>query len=149
MNKQQLQQEIEALQKQLEEKQKALAAMPEKWEPKGEWYVDREGDASMCDDGAFAEFGNCFPSKEQAEKASKAMRAHNLLRAYVAEFAPEYNPNWKDGQEEKAYLVKSNAEFGEWTVFAHGVYKAAGTVYMPVDVAHELCRKLNTGEVEL
>lgn len=33
MNKQKLQQEIEALQKQLEEKQKALAAMPEKWDP--------------------------------------------------------------------------------------------------------------------
>lgn len=31
MNKQQLQQEIETLKKQLEEKQKMLAAMPDKW----------------------------------------------------------------------------------------------------------------------
>ena len=41
MNKQQLQQEIAELQKQLEEKQKALSAMPDKWEPKGgEFFVN-------------------------------------------------------------------------------------------------------------
>lgn len=137
MNKQQLQQEIESLQKKLEEKQKALAAIPDKWEPKGWGYLDRAGLQCEC------------AIRQRAEKTTKAMRSYNRLLAYVAEFAPDWEPNWKDGLEEKAYLSKSNADFGEWTVFVHNIYKAAGVVYMPVDVAIDLCRKLNSGEVEL
>lgn len=153
MNKQQLQKEIEALQKQLEEKQKALAAMPEKWEPKGgDYWVNSWGQICFAEGISSKEnrdFGAEHATREQAEKAAKAMRAHNRLLAYVSEVVPEYNPNWKDGLEEKAYVAKSNADFGEWTVFVHGIYKAAGVVYMPVNAARELCRKLNSGEVEL
>lgn len=151
MNKQQLQQEIAELQKQLEEKQKTLSAMPDKWEPKGgDFVVDFNGFVSRAptaDDTRV--FGTEYATREQAEKAAKAMLAHNRLLAYVAEFAPDYEPDWSDSTEEKAYVAKSHGVTGRWSCFVHATYKAVGLVYMPVDVADELCDKLNSGEVEL
>lgn len=151
MNKQQLQQEIADLQKQLEEKQKALSAMPDKWEPKGGMhYVNGEGSLSCANSTDETRlFGMEYATREQAEKAAKAMLAHNRLLAYVAEFAPDWEADWSDEGEEKAYLSKSHSKSGIWTVFVHATYQAAGIVYMPVSVADELCNKLNSGEVEL
>lgn len=149
MNKQQLQQEIEALQKQLEEKQKALAAMPEKWEPKGgDFWINENCDVvHMINDGFYdAVCGLSYQTRQQAEKASKAMRAHNRLLAYVAEFAPDsfcselcfasvaYDPN-----KDKFVTVVSGCM----------AYRSLTDVYMPTKVAEELATKLNSGEVEL
>ena len=146
-NKQQLQQEIAELQKQLEEKQKALAAIPEKWEPKGGgWFVDYEGDAVCCpSDELTKEFGVERKTHKQAEKAAKAMRAHNRLLAYVAEFAPDWEPDWRC-EDCEAHCIKLVGGVYE---YEYNVYERVGTVYMPYDVAIELCRKLNSGEVEL
>ena len=75
MNKQQLQQEIAELQKQLEEKQKALAAMPDKWEPKGGgFWIDSYGELIKCDSNDKSRlFGMEYITREQAEKAAKAI----------------------------------------------------------------------------
>lgn len=152
MNKQQLQQEIEALQKQLEEKQKALAAMPEKWEPKGgDYWVNSWG--QICFAGGISgkekrDFGAEHATRQQAEKAAKAMRAHNRLLAYVAEFAPDWEPDWLDEYQLKAEVVFS-ASSGEWYVECSVNCFNPSAVYMPEYVAEELAAKLNTGEVEL
>ena len=144
MNKQQLQQEIEALQKQLEEKQKALAAMPDKWEPKGgEYWVNAHG-MVRHDSTAMVtrNYGAEYATRQQAEKAAKAMRAHNRLLAYVAEFAPDYEFK-PEGQNHFVYDNgrKWKADYTSWRI--------VGAVYMPEDVAAELAAKLNSGEVEL
>lgn len=151
MNRQQLQQDILELQEHLEEKQKSLAAMPDKWEPKGgEYYVSWEGLVRFSDSTGDARiFGVEYATREQAEKALMATRAHNRLLNYVAEFAPDYQPDWSDENEEKAYLSKLHRNGGGWVVFVHAAYQSAGIVYMPASVADELCNKLNSGEVQL
>lgn len=146
MNKQQLQQEITELQKQLEEKQKALSAMPDKWEPKGgDFFVNINGKISHCPNSGslkdFSEFGVEYTTREQAEKAAKAMRAHNRLLAYVAELAPDMPIG-------DAYVAWS-CDSGNWDVFVNRKYRTAGAVHMPYEVAAKLCNKLNSGEVEL
>lgn len=146
MNKQQLQQEIEQLKKRLEEKQKALAAMPEKWEPKGgDYIIESNGavyHAPTVDDTRF--FGTEYDTREQAEKAAKAMRAHNRLLAYVAEFAPDYQMSIGD----VGWVVCYDSDNGKWRyTWCIDVY--AGAVCMPEHVAEELTAKLNSGEVEL
>lgn len=151
MNKQQLQQEIAELQKQLEEKQKALSAMPEKWEPKGGRFVVLidgrifEMGGICCD--SEASFGVAHQTCEQAEKAAKAMRAHNRLLAYVAEFAPDWESGCDKGVERYyVYFDLARMEYAH----CYDVYtKNMGTVYMPENVAIELASKLNSGEVEL
>lgn len=148
MKKQQLQQEIAELQKQLEEKQKALAAMPEKWEPKGgDWYVCGVSGEVISAASAYETraFGVERATLEQAEKAAKAMRAHNRLLAYVADFAPDWEPNWSH-EDCEAHCVKLVDGVYE---YEHNVCKRIGTVYMPRYAAEELCDKLNSGEVEL
>lgn len=150
MNKQQLQQEIEALQKQLEEKQKALAAMPEKWEPNGgEYCVDAYGRVIKFEsEEESRDFGSEYETRQQAEKAAKAMRAHNRLLAYVAEFAPDWEPDWLDDYQLKVEVV-FNASSGEWCAECSLNSFNPSTVYMPEYVAEELAVKLNSGEVEL
>lgn len=146
MNKQQLQQEIEALQNQLEEKQKALAAMPDKWEPKnGGYLVDFNGEvvrAPSSDETRV--FGTEYTSRQQAEKAAKAMRAHNRLLAYVAEFAPDFSYKFDDVKWFVSYDTDTLTWFADFcTDFVVGV------AFMPESVARELAAKLNSGEVEL
>lgn len=146
MNKQQLQQEIEALQKQLEEKQKALAAIPDKWEPKGGGYwVNAHGmvrhDTTI---GATRCYGVEYATREQAEKSAKAMRAHNRLLAYVAEFAPDYE--FRAGAEN--WLVCYDYDASKWMADVT-CDRIAGAVYMTEKCAHTLAHKLNSGEVEL
>lgn len=151
MNKQQLQQEIEQLKKQLEEKQKALAAMPDKWEPKGgKWFVTLGGSVSSIGEPhcCVASFGMEYATREQAEKAAKAMRAHNRLLAYVAEFAPDWEPDWLDEYQLKAEVAFS-ALSGEWYAECSVNCFNPSAVYMPEHVAEELAAKLNSGEVEL
>ena len=146
--KQQLQQEIAELQKQLEEKQKALSAMPVKWELEGgEWYIMSSGmvDCTGVPAQIVASFGMEYATREQAEKAAKAMRAHNRLLAYVAEFAPDYEydcggMNW---------TVWQCAESLNWDINWYSTIKVVGCVYMPEHIAKELAAKLNSGEVQL
>lgn len=148
MNKQQLQQEIEALQKQLEEKQKALAAMPDKWEPKGgDWWVTHYGSAERAESKRGASrFGVEYSTRQQAEKAAKAMRAHNRLLAYVAEFAPS-----SFCSELCLASVTYDPQKNKWVTVVQGcmAYRSPTDVYMPTRVAEELSAKLNSGEVEL
>jgi len=151
MNKQQLQQEIADLQKQLEEKQKALSAMPDKWEPKGgEFFVNVDSSITHCQNSGsyrkFADFGVEYATREQAEKAAKAMRAHNRLLAYVAEFAPDYESHKVTG-EFNAFVFWS--ERYKHYEFDYDTNKVIGTVYMPLTVAELLVEKLNSGEVQL
>ena len=151
MNKQQLQQEIAELQKQLEEKQKALSAMPDKWRPKaGKFYVDEDGAVSEITSHFISnqDFGNQHATREQAEKAAKAMRAHNRLLAYVAEFAPEFVGDWREQEQGKSFVLFDN-ESKRW--FSATAYRDrnASSVYMPRHIAEDLAAKLNSGEVEL
>lgn len=150
MNKQQLQQEIAELQKQLEEKQKALSAMPDKWEPKGGGFtIDLDGMVEQFNRSSkCAEFGIEYATREQAEKAAKAMRAHNRLLAYVAEFAPEFAGDWRDQEQGKSFVLFDN---GSRRWFAATAYRdrSASSVYMPRHIAEDLAAKLNSGEVEL
>lgn len=150
MNKRQLEREIVELQKQLEEKQKALASAHDKWEPEGgNYYVTSSGGISSGESvGWTCRFGLEYATREQAEKAAKAMRAHNRLLAYVAEFAPDWEPDWLDEHQLKAGVIFS-ALNGEWVVDYAVICFNPSAVYMPECVAEDLAAKLNSGEVEL
>lgn len=151
MNKQQLQQEIADLQKQLEEKQKALSAMPEKWEPKGgKFSIDHNGTVTyVASQSDCQEFGTEYATREQAEKAAKAMRAHNRLLAYVAEFVTcGWEADWLDAEQAK-YYVSFSCKHMCWDPMVARETLSVGVVYMPRYAAEDLCNKLNSGEVEL
>lgn len=124
----------------IEEKQK-------QWEPEGgEFLCHHTGFIvdSNKDDFASKINGCAYKTGKQAEKAAAAMRTHNRLLAYVAEFAPDYEfafgkENW--------YVCNLNG--GDFSAGGDIYIKDVGKVYMPKDVALELRRKLNSGEVVL
>lgn len=120
----------------------------EKWEPKGgNWYIDCKGDvyAGVSTEGTCV-FGVERETKELADAAAVEMRIFNRLLAYRDEFAPGYNPDWPNHNEDKFYIYKCG-ESWDWSKNATDGF--AGGVYMPKDVAKELVRKLNSGEVVL
>ena len=153
--------DMNTLQKQLEEMKQKIAELEalvnnqqgksevKQWEPVGgEWYVDCTGDASEAPSSeGCREFGLERPTEEQAEKARDEMRVYHRLLAYVHEHAPdyEYNPD-----EDNYYIEKNLYDFSDkYRIDSDSSYKRVGVVYMPEDVAGELCRKLNSGEVVL
>ena len=127
-----------------------LAAMPMQWEPKGGcYYVGIDGGVSAgTPNYKCAEFGIERKTREAAERAAIEMRKFNRLLAYRDEFAPGYEPDWNNGEEVKVCVFQDHKS-GEYHVADNMQCQTLGAVYMPVDVARELCRKLNSGEVVL
>lgn len=122
----------------------------EQWEPKGgEYYITCDGfiEKTTISDSNLNKnlFGNLFSTKSQAERAARNMRTFNRLLAYVDEFDPEYE--WRCGEANYYIIVDSNTNKFEYDYDAF-LYKT-GMVYMSQEVAQELCRKLNSGEVIL
>ena len=126
-----------------------LDAMPKRWEPKGgEWYVSTSGAVSNYNTSSDCRmFGAERKTREAAERAAIEMRKFNRLLAYRDEFAPGYEPDWND-ETEKTYVFQDRAS-GKYQVADNIMCQTLGAVYMPFDVAHSLCRKLNSGEVVL
>lgn len=141
----------------IEEMERQLAALKaevaqetkqKQWEPEGGEYLCHHTGFivdSNEDDFASKVNGCVYKTENQAEKAAAAMRTHNRLLAYVAEFAPDWEPVFGGGKE---FYVGYFPELEEYGVDSHYV-KSLGAVYMPKHVAEELCRKLNSGEVVL
>lgn len=99
-------------------------------------------------DMARADFGNYFYSQQEAEEAAKQVRQLLRLRAYVREFAPDYKPDWGDYTEQKWY-INFDGVANKWSYSNNQFMRTVATVYMPKEVAVELVRKLNLGEVVL
>ena len=110
----------------------------EQWNPKvGEWIID------MYSEQEYA--GLVRETKEQAESAAKKMRAFNRLLAYVDEFDPDYN--YRKGISN--YYIYYYHGSGRYEYHYSKETQTLGAVYMSKEVARELCRKLNSGEVIL
>ena len=157
--------DMNTLQKQIEEMKQKLAELEslvhnqqekpnvKQWQPVGgEWWVDTTGDVSEAPSSEeHRQFGTERPTEEQAEKARDEMRVYHRLLAYVHEHAPDYVYD-KDADN---YYIENNLDEDEGVGFDYYRtdydcnYKRVGLVYMPEDVAEELCRKLNSGEVVL
>ena len=123
---------------------------PEQWQQQGgDWFVHPSGCVTgAISSSSYQNFGVERLTKELAEKACDAMRIHNRLLAYVHEFAPKYNPDAID-QRERKYFVFFDKSTNKW--YCNHTYASllGGAVCMPHDVAKELVRKLNSGEVVL
>ena len=126
-----------------------LASMPKQWEPEGgDYFIDPDG---LIMDGVsvgnYRSFGTERKTREAAERAAIEMRKFNRLLAYRDEFAPGYEPDWSDDAE-KSYVTQCHTS-GKYQVADNMLCQTLGAVYMPYDVARELCLKLNSGEVVL
>lgn len=151
MNRAELESKVKALGLELLQAKERLAAMPKKWEPKGgKWFVTLGGSVSSIGEphSGVSSFGSEYSTQEQAEKAAKAMRAHNRLLAYVAEFAPDWEVDWSNPEQAK-YLVYFDNHKGSYGYARAFSDHSLGAVYMPQEVAVKLAAKLNRGEVEL
>jgi hypothetical protein len=125
-----------------------------KWKPEGGYYFIRgDGSIGMArkipNDAPdyYKEEGRTYPTQKLAEKARKMIRPYQRLVAYVLEHAPNWQPDWKDDEKYKTSVVYDH-DFERWEVCGTK-FSEYCTLYMPKDVAEELCNKLNSGEVEL
>lgn len=122
----------------------------EQWEPKGgSYYITCDGfvEKTTISDSNLNKnlFGNLFSTQEQAESAAKKMRTFNRLLAYVDEFDPEYEFNI----DKTNFYIELNHAKTEYQVEKTYCYENLSTVYMSKEVAKELCRKINSGDVVL
>lgn len=120
----------------------------EKWEPKGgRHYISMEGQIMLStqrSDEAIC-FGIHRETVDECVKAKDAIRTFNRLLAYRDEFDPDYEFTKGDDN----CFVYYNILLSKYDYFWQQNHKMVGTVYMSEEVARELCRKLNSGEVVL
>lgn len=84
-------------------------------------------------------------NKQQAEKAAAEIRKFSRLLAYRDEFAPDYKPYFECDDGKAKIIFVSGKYYMLKDIFSQNV----ATVYFPEDVAIELVKKLNSGEVVL
>jgi hypothetical protein len=126
----------------------------EQWEPKdGGWIIDIGKPNPVIDIHSYP-IGDMYieqehsgltrETKDQAERAAKKMRTFNRLLAYVDEFDPDYQFDYHKSNHYIEYCSGVRKYFAGCTDCD---YEKLGIVYMSREVAEELCRKLNRGEV--
>lgn len=137
-------------------------SQPAKWEPKRvsseELYFYINDDSSLTagielnrsSDRNRRLFGNYFLTKQQADEAVEHARKLLRLRAYVDEFTPaEWEANWNIRPLNEKCSVYYCHLTKKWSYDRLLNSQDPTAVFMPKSVAEELCRKLNSGEVEL
>lgn len=93
-------------------------------------------------------FGNVRDCKRLADAAAKRMITNNLISAYVDEMAPSYAPNWNDSTGLR-YTIGYSYPRSKYVVIMSSHIRNLSDVYMPKEIANELCEKLNSGEVDI
>ena len=136
------------------------APNPVQWEPKRLdenekfWSISGTGtvfssyNINPSTDYERTSFGNYFYTEQEAEEAAKQVRQLLRLRAYVREFVPYWKADWGDSNEQKWYIY-FDEKYKEWSYGNNQFMRSVTVVYMPENVAIELARKLNSGEVVL
>jgi len=120
------------------------------WQPKGgNWYVYMDGTVKNGRSlNESAVFGIERKTEEEAKEAYEAMRTHNRLLAYVAEFDSDWKADWGDTEQRK-YCVYMDYDENMYMTNWSANYKHAGDVYMSQECVTKLVKKLNSGEVVL
>ena len=109
----------EELQKQINDLQDQLNTLPDepkevkKWDPKGgAFFIYENGTISGFTNSFFEgqkeiiEFGLSYPTQLQATKARDAIRIHNRLLSYVAEFGGDWEADWENKNQKKYHIDK-------------------------------------------
>lgn len=118
------------------------ANTPPQWQPEGgRWCVSISGAVvTAYRSKGISEFGSAHSTQIKAEKARDAMRIHNRLLAYVAEFDTT-------GNDVCSIAILNGGKYDY--AFRTPGKRTLGTVYMSEPCARELAEKLNSGEVTL
>ncbi|MBK2126251.1 hypothetical protein [Fangia hongkongensis] len=128
-----------------------LEIVKKNWEPRGGAYqIGSDGLTfyGYKDNPEVCDFGMSRRTKENATKAAKKMRTFNRLLAYVDEFDPDFEFKHVENDVEHNWLVFFDQNENKYDCYYYPE-KFLGAVFMSKEVARELCRKLNSGDVEL
>jgi hypothetical protein len=91
--------------------------------------------------------GNAFSSKENALKASKAMRTHNKILQYIIENDSDWEADWDDHDQMKSFPW-FNHSTKKWHSTFDTILQAAGALYCSKKCCEELVELLNNGWLE-
>ena len=87
-----------------------------------------------------------FNTAEIALRVDKILEPSRFIAQYVFEHAPDYAPDFEDGEAEKCYVVFTD---GVYKIHSNNRIQNLGVVYMPRHIAVALCKLLNSGEYKL
>lgn len=121
-----------------------------KWQPKGgNWSIDSAGDefnyGSSSDPSRL--FGTERATQAQAERAAVEMRRFNRLLALRDELCGDDVVDW--GIKTEKFVIYHNHQQGQWKWARYETRQDVTVHFSDVESAHEACRMLNSGEVEL
>ena len=91
--------------------------------------------------------GNAFSSKENAQKASKAMRTHNKILQYIIENDSDWEADWND-RSQKKWFIRFNRAENKWKSDYNTYSQKAGGLYCSHQCCDELVELLNNGWLE-
>ena len=159
MNNKEIMKKIGELEQQIAELKEAAQKQDESkvWRPKENeeyWYCDSNISA-FCDifncvevDTKRFDIGNCFPTKEHAERVAKEFRMLLKLWQYHDMFCPDYVPDWEDGDEFKYFVYYTTYE-KLWAIDSRVYSKEPTQVYFDSkETARKVCDLLNGEEEE-
>ena len=124
----------------------------EKWTPSGGlWNVEpwSESYANQMS-VTYINYSNAgleYETKEEAIKASKAIRSYARQLKWLSENSDGWKPDWKDTSKEK-YYIYYDEKINDYNINSNQIHKNINTIYMSKKNAEKLARLLNEGVVE-
>jgi hypothetical protein len=130
---------------QLKEKLENRLWVPEEGEES--YYVWSDGDVSVSSTYELEKRNyNCFPTREQALKASDCMRRSNLIIKACLQVDPDFEPDWEDQWQIKWSVYFSHSLY-KWCTDTHALEQASPCYVSTLAKAQQVCDMLNREEV--
>lgn len=159
MNKiEELERKIKALSGELETFKATREVEKDEWPKEGEgFYYFRSGGGVEYGvvytdkvDADLKSMGNCFRSKEEAEKAVARIKATERIRKIIKEERGGWRPDWDDFGQEKYYLgYRYYAPNGIYSTHTYCVQSFADEFYYPVNARVKVEARADPEDVKL
>lgn len=122
----------------------------DKWEPiEGEYRLTNELNVytAIAKNYNTQQIGFQYETKEEAIKASKAIRAYARQLKWLSENSDGWDADWNNKNQNKYYIYYNNVS-KEYVCLHNQTDKYLNTIYMSKYNAEKLTRLLNEGVVE-
>jgi len=147
-----LQKQLDELKASLEKKEDAL------WVPKlhaNYWTIDDYGDVSFRTSrdydytSAAIQFGNCFQTKEQAERHAKRLKLYNKLWKLAEYLNGDWVPDYSNGIQDSKHRIDYDYDDEMFTIQVHYSYSSMTPVFKSHAVAERAISMLTDEEKEI
>lgn len=98
---------------------------------------------------AYLTYGRYRINSDNAEQAVQLNRESNLIGAIAEQIDPDFASKVLWGNDIRNYYIEYNINSRQYVLVSTSYFKTPGVVFMPKEIAEQVCEILNSNQVSL